>query len=336
MAKALYKRNLTKRFLNKHYIIKKKSIPDIALQTNIPLSTISRYLKKHNIKTRTIKEATKGLSLGKKFSKKHKHNLSYSMRRYRKTEWEAILNGTIYLWRKWKLFKQKILKRDKYKCLICGKKANTIHHKKPKKEFPELCWKPNNVVSICQKCHTKIENPNSPKTNTQIKQIKNLKEKIKNIEKKFKKYKKLAMIDDLTQLYNHRKLYHDINRYFEIQKRHGIEFYVMIIDIDNFKKINDLYGHQKGDEILIELSKVLKRSIRKYDKLYRNYTGDEFVIIFSHSKDKKTLPSRIKKNLKQLNVIVSIGVCKLGKNCLRKADRRMYAEKRRHKNMQGM
>ncbi len=156
-------------------------------------------------------------------------------------------------------------------------------------------------------------------------------EQYEQLKKERDKYKALCMLDDLTNLYNHRKLHKDISKYCAIQKRHKTKFYIVMIDIDNFKKINDTLGHNKGDEILIKTGKILKRSVRTYDKVYRNYKGDEFIVIFRNSKDKKVLPTRIKENLKKHNINVSVGVCNLSKYCLKKVDSRMYKDKRRKK-----
>ncbi len=76
---------------------------------------------------------------------------SCACRKY--SEYHAIIIGTIISWSKWRIFREKILKRDNYRCRICNKEANEIHHKKSKELFPELCWHKNNVISICSKCH---------------------------------------------------------------------------------------------------------------------------------------------------------------------------------------
>jgi diguanylate cyclase (GGDEF)-like protein len=60
----------------------------------------------------------------------------------------------------------------------------------------------------------------------------------------------------------------------------------MVIDLDDFKRINDTYGHTAGNKVLIELTGLLRKSIRKYDILFR-YGGDEFVVVFPNT-DKNT------------------------------------------------
>ena len=92
---------------------------------------------------------------GVKFSEDHKRKLSES--HSKETELEAIVSGRIINRTKWWDFRKIILKRDKYICFRCKKKAESIHHIKNRKEFPELCFVQNNVISICRSCHVTIE-----------------------------------------------------------------------------------------------------------------------------------------------------------------------------------
>ena len=155
---------------------------------------------------------------------------------------------------------------------------------------------------------------------------------IKKLKKQIAKYKRLSLRDDLTGIYNHRKLRQDIKRYLEIKKRYGIEFLVMLIDIDNFKRYNDEKGHLEGDKILKKVAKVLRKSVRKYEKVYRLGGGaDEFVIILSHTEKSNTGIRRIRKNLAKIGIEVSIGVAKLSENVLEEIDEQMYKEKRSKK-----
>lgn len=157
-----------------------------------------------------------------------------------------------------------------------------------------------------------------------------LQDKIKALLSEVKRLKRLSLHDDLTGLFNHRQLTIDIERYLEIQKRDkNINFIVAILDIDNFKKYNDKYGHKKGDFILRLTAKIIKNNIRKYEKAYRMYTGDEFAIIFSHTDTIEIAIYRINKELKKHNIEVSIGYSKLNdKNSLEIADQNLFKEKR--------
>jgi diguanylate cyclase (GGDEF)-like protein len=87
-----------------------------------------------------------------------------------------------------------------------------------------------------------------------------------------------SMTDDTTGLYNHRHILVEVERETERARRYGHILSGMMIDIDDFKKINDSYGHLAGDQILREVADVLNSNIRKVDIIGR-YGGDEFLAI---------------------------------------------------------
>ncbi len=87
-----------------------------------------------------------------------------------------------------------------------------------------------------------------------------------------------SILDDMTGLYNHRHLLEEIKKEVERAKRYQRPLSGMMIDLDDFKKVNDHYGHLVGDEVLIGVAEVLKGSVRKMDVVGR-YGGDEFLII---------------------------------------------------------
>jgi diguanylate cyclase (GGDEF)-like protein len=86
------------------------------------------------------------------------------------------------------------------------------------------------------------------------------------------------IIDPLTKLYNRRHFIEIFNYFIDLYERYDRPFSIIFLDIDNFKKINDTYGHQKGDEILIQISQVILKSLRNTDSAFR-YGGEEMVII---------------------------------------------------------
>ncbi|MFA5099758.1 MAG: diguanylate cyclase [Candidatus Omnitrophota bacterium] len=92
------------------------------------------------------------------------------------------------------------------------------------------------------------------------------------------KLKELALKDSHTGLYNFRYLESAIEAEFDRAKRQAQPLSVMMIDLDYFKSINDVYGHQFGDYILKVVSIRLRRTVRRYDTVIR-YGGEEFVII---------------------------------------------------------
>lgn len=92
------------------------------------------------------------------------------------------------------------------------------------------------------------------------------------------KIHELAFIDPLTQLPNRRLFSDRINRAMATSKRTGLYCALMFIDLDNFKPLNDLHGHEIGDQLLIEVANRLKQCIRETDTVAR-FGGDEFVVI---------------------------------------------------------
>ncbi len=84
--------------------------------------------------------------------------------------------------------------------------------------------------------------------------------------------------DDLTNLYNIHYLNQAIDVEIERAKRYRSMFSLVFMDLDNFKKVNDKYGHLIGSRVLIEMARLLQESLRKIDIITR-YGGDEFVII---------------------------------------------------------
>ncbi len=87
----------------------------------------------------------------------------------------------------------------------------------------------------------------------------------------------LAAKDPLTGIYNRRTLIDDLERAREVFKREGRGYAVLVLDLDEFKDVNDRHGHLAGDKVLIALARLLENNIRKGDRLYR-YGGEEFVI----------------------------------------------------------
>lgn len=128
----------------------------------------------------------------------------------------------------------------------------------------------------------------------------------------------LSVTDGLTELYNRRHFEFNIEREFLRTKRYPCELSLAMLDIDYFKKINDTYGHQFGDYVLKEISRIISLSFRKTDMIYR-YGGEELVIILTEtSLENSLIPlGRLRETISQhkfsyndmeTNVTVSIGV----------------------------
>ena len=91
-----------------------------------------------------------------------------------------------------------------------------------------------------------------------------------------------ANIDGLTGAFNHRYFYELIDCIYEDSMKNNSQLSLLMIDVDYFKKYNDMYGHSKGDELLKEITSILRKSLRTSDLLCR-YGGDEFCIILPNT-----------------------------------------------------
>ena len=137
---------------------------------------------------------------------------------------------------------------------------------------------------------------------------------LENINNKFNEWKdiqqqnSLIYMDDLTGLFNQRKLYIDMEDSHRQYKEYNHKFCVFFIDIDHFKSINDHNGHIQGSRILYQLGMHIKRIMRDEDLIYR-YGGDEFVVIIGNiEKDEcETVANRLLKKIKEKDFDVGKG-----------------------------
>ena len=101
---------------------------------------------------------------------------------------------------------------------------------------------------------------------------------LSDIKESEKRYLELSIIDDLSQLYNSRYFYSQLEKEIERSNRYEQPLTLLMLDLDTFKDFNDTYGHIKGDDVLSRLGQVIKRCVRDPDSAYR-YGGDEFTIM---------------------------------------------------------
>ncbi|MDD2740341.1 MAG: sensor domain-containing diguanylate cyclase [Methylomonas lenta] len=115
-------------------------------------------------------------------------------------------------------------------------------------------------------------------------------------------YASMSMHDQLTGLHNRRYFYEQVGLALAHHKRYAYPFCLLVMDIDYFKAINDKYGHQFGDEVLISVSEALKKEVRNTDILVR-FGGEEFVIIFTNigCDSGKQFSERIREQIKALS-----------------------------------
>jgi len=96
---------------------------------------------------------------------------------------------------------------------------------------------------------------------------------------------RLTLIDDLTQVYNRRFLFRKLEEEAERAKRHGHPLSCIMLDVDDFKQVNDRFGHAQGDGVLKELARVVQGAIRQGD-LFARYGGEEFVLLLPMTEGK--------------------------------------------------
>jgi diguanylate cyclase (GGDEF)-like protein len=108
--------------------------------------------------------------------------------------------------------------------------------------------------------------------------IKSLEESNRALLQQNKKLSKLALKDPHTGVYNRRYLQETLEKELSLSKRHSQPLSVIMMDIDYFKSINDVYSHACGDLVLKQFTSTLKKAIRRYDTIFR-FGGEEFVII---------------------------------------------------------
>ena len=122
------------------------------------------------------------------------------------------------------------------------------------------------------------------------------------------RYRDLSIIDDLTQLYNSRHFYAQLEREIERSNRYGQPLTLLLLDLDKFKNFNDKYGHVQGDYVLLLLGHVIKRSLREIDSAYR-YGGEEFTIMLpmTSSEEGIVTAKRIQTELRKENFSLALG-----------------------------
>ncbi len=162
-----------------------------------------------------------------------------------------------------------------------------------------------------------------------------------------KQLKELARIDSLTGCYSRRYGLELLDRQIKLSHRNKSPLLLTFLDVDDFKTINDTFGHNEGDKVLKESVELFKSTLREVDIICR-MGGDEFLLIFPDSslKEVSLIRGRLQKNLSQLNKTIkkdyqikfSMGFSEYLPDkpetldeLIRIADQRMYDEKKKNK-----
>jgi diguanylate cyclase (GGDEF)-like protein len=164
----------------------------------------------------------------------------------------------------------------------------------------------------------------------------------------FEEIKSLSVSDGLTGLHNHLSIISKLEMEVQRSERYGSPLSVIIFDIDNFKEINDTYGHLAGDAVLVELAQMIRNGVRGIDSVGR-YGGEEFLVVLPETDGKAAtvigdrLRQKVAETLfphsgKAISVSVSGGVASYGDGrdagkLIGLADENLYKAKNEGKNL---
>lgn len=159
--------------------------------------------------------------------------------------------------------------------------------------------------------------------------------------------KRLAITDELTGLYNRRYFKFRLNEEMERARRSDREMAVLLLDLDGLKSVNDLYGHLRGDRLLMDFAEILSSSVRPFDLVAR-FAGDEFIILLPEcgQRDVLIIAERIRSAVAEtvfagdpvLKVTTSIGLAIFpvdgdeADSLIASADKGLYTAKRLGRN----
>jgi two-component system cell cycle response regulator len=175
-----------------------------------------------------------------------------------------------------------------------------------------------------------------------------LRQKNRQLEEMLEKVEILAITDPLTELFNRRRCESVLESEFSRAQRYQSPFSCLMMDIDHFKKINDVYGHRTGDTVLKETAQIIKHTIREVDTPAR-WGGEEFIVLLPQILKENALhvASRLLgafsthsfSGLPDQQVTISIGIAGMpdpsidsGEKLIHAADIALYEAKRKGRN----
>ena len=164
------------------------------------------------------------------------------------------------------------------------------------------------------------------------------------------KLRSMAIRDGLTKIFNKRYFMEVLKREFSFAARNDVELSLVVFDIDDFKKVNDTYGHVVGDAVLKTIANLLDKEVRGYD-IFARYGGEEFIFLLRGISPKNThnFADRIRKiveanifiiNDQRVNITISIGYAVMNpwvkfdsmEDFIKNADKYLYKAKSEGKN----
>lgn len=215
-------------------------------------------------------------------------------------------------------------------------------------EFKNLAVAANSMICERNRIEEAIRNLNNElhvRVQERTKEIQELNENLdKKVEERTIELSNLINVDGLTQIYNHNYMFERLKFQINRAKEYGEKLFVVMFDIDHFKKINDTYGHQCGDNVLTSIAKTIKESIRE-DDIVGRYGGEEFILILTGGDitNEYEIVENIRKRImnlrfkeKGLIVTISGGIAEYSfenaVELVKKADDKLYEAKRKGRN----
>jgi len=180
-----------------------------------------------------------------------------------------------------------------------------------------------------------------------LSELNNADETITRLKVEIEKLERESNIDPLTKTYNRRALMKDLEEILNAGKDKELDMQFIIFDADDFKNVNDTFGHVAGDKTLIFITRLIENSIRKGIRVYR-YGGEEFVVLFNRSEIEncEKIVQRIIKNTDEskllyrgnsIHLTISAGITNhisgdTVESITERADRALYSAKEMGKN----
>lgn len=175
-----------------------------------------------------------------------------------------------------------------------------------------------------------------------------LKHTTDELKKALSELRRIVQIDPLTGVLNRRSFFEAAEQEFKNADKHQSSFFILLIDVDYFKRINDNYGHRVGDRALIALTSLVSDTLRKED-LFGRFGGEEFVILLRDTDRYQafTIAERLRSLVAEISILVddrelsmtvSIGVAGYGPtditidDIFQRADRALYQAKAKGRN----
>lgn len=164
------------------------------------------------------------------------------------------------------------------------------------------------------------------------------------VEERTRELERLASLDPLTRIYNRRKFTEILNHEMQRSKRYHQSLSVVLCDLDNFKQVNDEYGHEVGDEVLIKVANSFSACLRNID-VYARWGGEEFILLLPQTElnEAKEVAEKIRQYIAEIKtdrsfqVTASCGISQLHEAeellpLVKRADEALYRAKHTGRN----